>query len=116
MFLVMTGVGTAVAAPQSGRFDGKETAIDYAARGGIRDWHADDEQSIYLMDRTGRWYRATFSHRCLNLPSNQAIAFETDALGRFDRFSTIGTADMRCQVESIVRSPRPAAKGGKGQR
>lgn len=94
---------------------GKSTAIDYAAGGGIRDWHAEDERSIYLMDRMGKWYYATFTHRCARLPNSGTIGFETDALGRFDHFSSVQTRYGNCQVDRIVRSHAPAAKGGKGR-
>ena len=92
----------------------RETSISYAANGGIRDWHAEDERGIYLMDRTGRWYYARFSHPCFNLPSLQSLVFSTDpATGRFDHFSTVGTGQLSCDVASVVKSRRPAAKGGK---
>jgi hypothetical protein len=92
---------------------GTQTAIDFAGGGGIRDWHAEDEQSIYIMDRMGRWYHATFSHRCARLPNSGTVHFETDALGRFDHFSQVHTSWGTCQVDRIVRSHAPAAKGGK---
>ncbi len=89
-----------------------DTAIPFAAHGGIRDWYSNNEQSIFLRDRTGRWYLATFNGLCPNLPSAQTIRFETDASGSFDRFSSIGTEYGRCQVGSVVLSQAPAAKGG----
>ena len=89
-----------------------DTAIQFAARGGIKDWHSENDQSIYLRDRTGNWYYATFNGVCPNLRAAQTMHFETDAAGAFDRFSSITTDYGRCQVASVVRSPAPAAKGG----
>ncbi|HET7816253.1 MAG TPA: DUF6491 family protein [Sphingomicrobium sp.] len=89
-----------------------DTSIAFAANGGIRDWHANGEQGIYLRDRSGRWYLATFNGVCPNLPAAQTIAFGTDAAGTLDRFSSITTEYARCQIGTIVRSQAPAGKGG----
>ena len=89
-----------------------ETSIPYAANGGIRDWYSNNERSIYLRDRTGRWYLAMFNGLCPNLQAAQTVQFGTDAAGTLDRFSSIATEYGRCQIGSIVRSPPPAAKGG----
>jgi len=104
---------TASPAAVSAQRIGTRTAIDYAGGGGIRDWHAEDERSIYIMDRMGKWYYATFSHRCMRLPNSGTVYFETDALGRFDEFSQVHTNWGTCQVDTIVRSHAPAAKGGR---
>lgn len=89
-----------------------DTAIPFAANGGIRDWYANSERSIYLRDRTGRWYLAAFNGLCPRLPAAQTIQFETDAGGSFDRFSSIVTEYGRCQVGSVVPAQAPLAKGG----
>ena len=93
---------------------GTDQIIHSAAGDGIRDWHAESDSAIYIMDRTSRWYLATLTAPCPGLRFNNSIAFETDPLGDFDTFSTIRTRDYRCHVARIVRVPRPAAKGGKG--
>ena len=89
-----------------------DTAIPFAANGGIRDWYAAGEKAIYLRDRTGRWYLATFNGLCPNLSAAQTIQFKTDASGSFDRFSSIITEYGHCQVGSVVASAAPMAKGG----
>ena len=89
-----------------------DTAIAFAANGGIRDWYSNSEKSIYLRDRTGRWYLATFNGLCPNLPAAQTIHFQTNAAGAFDHFSSVTTEYGRCQVGSVLRSEAPAAKGG----
>jgi hypothetical protein len=107
----LASLGACAATPVQPLMPG-ETSIQFAARGGIRDWYSDNDRSIYLLDRTGRWYFATFNGVCPNLRSSQTMRFNTDAAGTFDRFSSIATEYGRCQVGSVVRSPAPAAKGG----
>ncbi len=91
---------------------GKPAAISFAANGGIRDWHAEDDSSVYIRDRTGRWYLATLSGPCPGLLTSQAVSFKTDAMGRFDRFGAIRADFIDCAVDKLVTSPAPAAKGG----
>ena len=92
-----------------------EAAIEFASSGGIADWHERDETSLYLMDRPGRWYLATFEGRCWNLPLQNTLQFETDPTGRFDAFGAVITQHGRCQLKSLVRTERPLAKGLKGR-
>lgn len=116
IMVIAAGLGAAGAAAAQNYDRGRETGIDFAANGGIRDWHAPNDREIYIMDRMGRWYHAELGGRCINLPYLRTVQFETDAAGRFDSFSLINTEYGSCQVESLVRSERPAAKGGKKRR
>jgi hypothetical protein len=108
------------AADQGGRSRtsqfGQNAVIDHAKWGGIQDWYSNNDRSIYLMDRAGRWYLATLGGPCPGLRFNNAIAFETDPTGNFDTFSSIRTRYASCHVDRLVRAPRPAAKGGDGKR
>lgn len=89
----------------------REATIRYAAGDGIRDFHADDEGSIYLRERTGRWYRAFFHAPCPGVRHTDSIRVKTDRLGQFDRFGAITTYRGLCSVSSVVRSAKPAAIG-----
>jgi hypothetical protein len=91
---------------------GKPARIAYASMGGIQDWHADSDRSIYIMDRTGRWYHATLSARCPGLRFQHHLAFDTGPLGEFDTWGAVRTRDHRCRVQTLVTSPAPEAKGG----
>lgn len=93
--------------------DQREAAINFAAEGAIVDWYADNDREIYMMDRGGRWYRATFEGPCPQLGSSHTVGFEPGLSGRFDRFSQVVAPYFRCQVRSVLRASRPAAKGGR---
>ena len=109
LLLAAATAGSAAAATPT--FSAKETTIRYAASGGIRDWHADDERSIYLRDRTGRWYQARFHGICPGVTHSPSIGVNTDRLGAFDRFGTISTYRGLCSVASVVRAAKPVAIG-----
>lgn len=88
-------------------------SIDFVNSGGIRDWHADDDRGIYLRDSANRWYYAAFRYNCPGVLYNPRIAFDTDGFSRFDRSSRVVTEIGVCALESVDRSPAPAAKGGR---
>jgi hypothetical protein len=113
-------VATSVLVPLAGvsaqdLHPGRETAIDWAREGSIVDWHAQEDDRLFIMDRAGRWYLATLSGMCPQLNSASTIGFVPGLSGRFDRFSSVLSQGVSCRVESLVRAPRPAAKGMKGQ-
>lgn len=89
-----------------------DSAIDFAAGGGIRDWHAADAQGIYVRDSANRWYYARFTAPCPGVLSDPRIEFDTDVVGRFDRFSRVITQTMTCAVDSLQPTVAPDAKGG----
>ena len=109
LLLAAATAGSAVAATPT--IAPKEATIRYAASGGIRDWHADDERSIFLRDRTGRWYQAHFYGVCPGVRHSPSIGVKTDRLGAFDRFGAITTYRGLCSVSSVVRAAKPAAIG-----
>ncbi len=108
---VLAASGSAVAATPT--LSPREATIHDASSGGIRDWHADDERSIYLRDRTGRWYQAFFQGPCPGVQHSPSIGVKTDLLGQFDRFSAIETYLGLCSVGSVVRSAKPLAIGNR---
>lgn len=110
-FLIAALVPTALNAQPAPR----QVAIDYANQGGIEDWYAADDSSLFLMDRTGRWYRADFVGTCPRLRVQNTIGFRTSATGRFDALGSVVTRDAICAVRSLTASERPAAKGLKGR-
>lgn len=92
--------------------EGKDAVIDYAAGGGIRDWHAENDRGIYVRDSRNDWYYIQFKAPCPGVLTGQQIAFDTDVVGRFDKLSRVVTQTETCGVESIQRTKAPQAKGG----
>lgn len=89
---------------------GQPASIPFADRGGIRDFQPDGSKAVYLQDRAGRWYRGEFLAPCSDIPFADAIAYETDATGRFDKFSRIRTRDQVCSLSSLVTSDAPKGR------
>lgn len=93
----------AAAAPQ-------ETSIPFVNMGGIRDWQAVDDSTLYVQDNSRQWYLARLSGTCTDLPFATTIGFETKGVNRLDRFGAVVVSGQRCPLSSFVASGPPPAK------
>ena len=80
----------------------------------IADFQAPDDRRLFVMDRGGRWYLATFAAPCFHLPVQNNIAFRASGTGLFDAGGSILTQYGSCPLASLVRSDRPVEAGRKG--
>jgi uncharacterized protein DUF6491 len=103
----------APAAPPTAVTPPAEVQIKFADHGGIWDWDVVDSKTVLIQDRSRRWYKATLSVNCVDLPFEQRIGFESNADGSFDKFSTIQTRQNRCPLQSLVRTDAPVSKKAK---
>ena len=108
--LAASALAPAMAAPAA-----PQASIPFVNHGGIRDWRAVDNDTLYVQDRRRNWYRAELLGPCLDLPWAHAIGFETRGVDRFDRFSDVRVRGQRCAVQSLVRSEAPPAKRPKSR-
>ena len=72
---------------------------------------APDGAGIYVQDDRLRWYYASFTSRCVNLPNALTIGFKT-AYGRLDRGSSVFTEHGSCRIASVDRSAPPPGQPG----
>ncbi len=111
---VMTGgmqaAAQAVAAEESKAADPKETSIPFANMGGIRDWRAIDDSTLYVQDSRRSWYVAKLAAPCPDLTFATAIAFETRGTSQLDRFGTLVVGGQRYPLISFVASAPPPPK------
>ena len=108
---VMTGgvraTAQAIAAEQA---IGKETSIPFVNMGGIRDWKAIDDSTIYVQDIRRNWYVAKLAKPSPDLTFAQAIGFETKGVNQLDRFGTVVVSGERIPLTSFVASAPPPVK------
>tara|TARA_B100000678_G_scaffold220820_1_gene188156 strand:- start:696 stop:1097 length:402 start_codon:yes stop_codon:yes gene_type:complete len=108
----------AQAAPVVPVADRPQVTISFAGNGGLRNWtKGDDDSSLYVQDRTLRWYYVGLSGPCLRNVATNSIGYTTDPNGQLDQFSNVfdlTRPEQRCRVTSIVRTAKPPQYGGKG--
>ena len=102
--------GAATAQPQ--RPAVRSVSIPFAANGGLRDWQLDkaDPASLFVRDRTNRWYHVKLSGPCPRYRSLDTMVYTTNPTGNFDTFSRVsfpGSGNIRCGVQFIERSAPP---------
>jgi hypothetical protein len=84
-----------------------EARIPFANLGGIRDWRAIDDHTLYVQGRGEKWYRVELLGPCTGLPFEHAIGFVAEPLGSFDRFSSIVVEGRECPVSSVTAGVPP---------
>ena len=107
--LSATWTAAAGAAPRGG------DAIPFIGFGGIQNWTARDDSTLYVQSAGGQWYQVNLAQPCLGLPFALRIGVDSGPTNTLDDFSTIIADGDRCPVASVTRldsSPPsvPAAK------
>lgn len=87
-----------------------EASIPFANRGGIYDWKALDDSTLYIQARNRKWYRAQLVPRCNGLTFAIKIGFDTGLYPSFDRSSYVLVDGQRCPLQSLVESGPPPKK------
>jgi hypothetical protein len=83
---------------------GEEAVIPFAnLRGGIRSFHADDRDTVYLQDRSRDWYKAEIAGTCINLPWATRIGIDSRFGSTFQRGSTLIVEGDRCMAHTRSR-------------
>ncbi|HEX8526183.1 DUF6491 family protein [Allosphingosinicella sp.] len=98
----------AAAKPQPGTEP--EARISFFNLSHFREFHAVDQDTIYVRIRPRQWYRVTTLGPCPGLPWAHAIGVDTRGTSSFDRFSTLIVNGDRCGVSSVVRSDPPPSR------
>ena len=88
-----------------------EATIPFVSHGAIRSWRADGNKGVWLQGSHRRWYYAKLMGPCPGLKFANALGFDTDPSGTFDRFSAVIVPDWgKCQVRSLTQSDGPPRK------
>lgn len=112
MTVILAALTIALPASAQVRTYGKQTVIQNAGDGGIRNVEQGPSGSniVYLQDRTLRWYQVTLTGPCFPDRTQDTVIYRTGPDRRLDRFSTIASArypTRSCGVTSILRSDAP---------
>lgn len=85
-------------------------AIPFADHGGVQDWRAQGDRTIYFEDQQRHWYRATLMNRAFNLPFAEHIGIDAGPIGTLDRFGAIVVGGQRYAFTSFERVSGPPVK------
>ena len=87
-------------------------SIPFVNHGGIQDWRAPNDTTLYVQARNNRWYVAKLRGDCIGLSYEDSIGFDAGATDTFDQFSSVIVRGQRCTVESLtpIGGPPPGTK------
>ena len=104
-------IGAALAAIPAAATAAKapSSEIPFVNFGGIQDWTANDDSTLYVESAQGRWYQVALAYPCLGLPFALRVGIDTGGTGTLDSFSNIVADGQRCPVASVtpIASPPP---------
>ncbi|MEN7536630.1 DUF6491 family protein [Aurantiacibacter flavus] len=80
-----------------------EARINFVNHGGIRNWHAEDRDTLYIQDRRRNWYKAELMIPSHELPFAWAIGFDTGPIDRLDKFSQIVVDGRSYPIASLTQ-------------
>jgi hypothetical protein len=93
-----------------------EASIPFLNHGGIRDWRAVGDSTLYVQDQQGQWYRASLMGPAFDLPFAEAIGFDGRGTDTFDRFASVVVRGQSYPVQSLVKvSGPPSAAAAKAK-
>jgi len=103
--LVAAWPALAAPAPRGGN------EIPFVGFGGIQNWTANDDSTLYVQARGGPWYEVDMAQPCTGLPFALRIGVASGPMDTLDSFSTILVDGNRCQVASVTRLASPPPRG-----
>ena len=105
--IIRSLVAIAVLGLSTAAFAEPSVSIPLANNGGIEEWHADTDSTLYLRSRTKDWYKAELYGPCSGLSFATGIGYVTPPNGNFDNTSSIVVDGQNCKVMKLEKSGPP---------
>lgn len=80
-----------------------EASIPFANHGGIYNWRAQGDDTIYFEDNHHAWYKATLFSPALDLGFKEALAVQAGPTDTLDKWSAVIIHGQRYPFTSFVR-------------
>ena len=84
-----------------------EASIPFANNGGVDDWRAYDDHTIFFKDSRRQWYRAVLFGPAIDLTTTEDIGIDPSPSGSLDRWSTIYVRGHRYHFQSFEKIVGP---------
>lgn len=88
-------------------------SIPFANHGGVWDWRADGDRTVYFEDNHKQWYKADLMGFSSDLPFVEFIGLDTSPSGSLDKWSAVYIHGQRYPFSSFVKVDGPPAKHAK---
>ena len=91
-----------------------DVSIPFVSHGGVKDWRATDDHTVYIQSQSGQWFKAETMSICLGLNFADRIGFDAGGTDTFDKFSRLIVRGQPCPIQSLIKvQGAPPSKGKK---
>ena len=92
-----------------------DVSIPFVSNGGVKDWRAIDDHTLYIETQGGQWFKATTMGMCLGLNFENRIGFDGGGTDTFDKFSRLIVRGQPCPIQTLEKVDGPPASKPKPQ-
>ena len=107
--LVAIGLATSPAMASENRAK-QDVSIPFANHGGVWNWRASGDQTVYFQDGHRQWYRAELFSPAHDLPFVEFIGIDSRPNGSLDKWSAIYVRGQRYPFASFEKVDGPPSK------
>jgi opacity protein-like surface antigen len=108
--MTLAGAAAVFAAPADAPKKTADVSIPFVSHGGVRDWRAFDDHTLYIESQGSQWFKATTMGTCIGLDFADKIGFDGGGNDTFDKFSRLIVRGQPCPIETLVKVDGPPAK------
>jgi hypothetical protein len=80
-----------------------EASIPFANHGGVDNWRADGDRTVYFQDLHRQWYRATLFAPAFDLPYVEFIGIDPGPSGALDKWGAIYVHGQRYTFQTFEK-------------
>lgn len=92
-----------------------DVSIPFVSHGGVKDWRAVDDHTLYIESTGGQWFKATTMGVCQGLNFEDRIGFDGGGTDTFDKFSRLIVRGQPCPIQTLEKVAGPPASKPKPQ-
>ena len=111
-FLAASAISPALADPPK---KAPDVSIPFVSHGGVKDWRAVDDHTLYIEATGGQWFKATTMGACIGLDFADKIGFDGGGTDTFDKFSRLIVRGQPCPIQTLEKVDGPPASKPKPQ-
>ena len=113
--MALAGSAAGLGAPADTPKKASDVSIPFVSHGGVKDWRAVDDHTLYIEATGGQWFKATTMGDCIGLNFADKIGFDGGGTDTFDKFSRLIVRGQPCPIETLVKVDAPPASKPKPQ-
>lgn len=115
-FALVPGSAIAQEQPAAQNPAGEDARIPFANYGGVWNWRAEGDRTVYFEDSHHRWYKATLVMPAHDLPFAEFVGLDTRPSGTLDKWSAIYVRGQRYPIATFERIEGEPPRRGKAKR